>query len=219
MSIKTAKTTATGLDPDLAATNRAFASAGPGEVLEWTAGRAQRPVITTNFRPMSIALIHLANAIIPGIPVIWIDHGFNTAETHTFVRQVTTRFELNLRIYRPQLHEATDPGSTASIPPLDTPAHRRFTERVKLEPFSRALDEWQPDVWITGIRADQTSFRQTLDVLSAGPQGVLRVAPFFHWTEVDVEGHIYDHGLPDYTRYTDPTKGTQERECGLQTLR
>ena len=196
--------------------NERFATASPDEIIEFISAEATSPVISTNFRPLSIALVHLVNTCIPGLPVLWVDHGYNTPETLAFVREVTRRFNLNLKVYRPRIGDTTP--SLAGVPALETPEHARFTQRVKLEPFARALTEWQPDFWITGIRAEQTDYRRSLDVFSAGPQGTIRVAPFFRWTEVDVEGYIYDHALPDYTNYADPTKGVVDRECGLQQL-
>ncbi|MGR9089464.1 MAG: phosphoadenosine phosphosulfate reductase domain-containing protein [Gammaproteobacteria bacterium] len=201
---------------DLTWTNDRFAHAPPDEILEFIRDAAVHPVISTNFRPLSIALVHLVNTVMPGVPVLWIDHGYNTAETLAFVSEVTTALDLNLQVYRPRIGDIA-PG-TMRVPALETPEHVRFTERVKLEPFARALTEWRPDYWITGIRAEQTEYRRSLDVFSAGPQGAIRVAPFYRWTEVDVEGYIYDQALPDYTNYVDPTKGVSERECGLQQL-
>lgn len=196
--------------------NESCALATPTEILEFVRENATQAVMSTNFRPLSVALVHLANTMIPGIPVLWIDHGYNTPETLAFVSEVTAALDLNLQVYRPLIGD-TNPEN-AGIPAADTPEHRRFTQRVKLEPFARALTEWDPDFWITGIRADQTAYRRSLDVFSAGPRGTIRVAPFFRWTEVDVEGYIYDHALPDYTNYHDPTKPAADRECGLQQL-
>ena len=211
ISVKPAST-----EPKLQQANARLAHATPEQVLEFVRAQAARPVISTNFRPLSIALVHLANSILPGVPVIWVDHGYNTPETLAFVRQVTGTFDLNLKVYRPRIGDAA-PGATG-VPALETPEHARFTERVKLEPFTRALTELRPDFWITGIRAEQTQYRRSLGVISPGPHGATRVAPFFNWTEVDVEGYIYEHALPDYTNYVDPTKGEADRECGLQQL-
>lgn len=216
MSITNHSQTAPVAAPNVSAANIRLAYAPPEEIIEHVRDTAVRPVISTNFRPLSIALVHLVNRLIPGVPVLWVDHGYNTPETLAFVREVQRSYDLNLQIYRPRISDAMP--ANASVPPLETPEHARFTERVKLEPFVRALAEWQPDYWITGIRADQTDYRRTLDVFSTGPQGAIRVAPFFRWTEVDVEGYIYAHELPDYTNYVDPTKGPETRECGLQQL-
>lgn len=216
MSITNTSRSARIANPDASAANIRLAYAAPQEIIEYVRDTAARPVISTNFRPLSIAFVHLVNRIIPGVPVIWVDHGYNTPETLAFVHEVQRAYDLNLQVYRPRIGDAA-PANT-SVPPLDTPEHARFTERVKLEPFSRALDEWQPDYWITGIRAEQTEYRRTLGVFSSGPRGTIRVAPLFRWTEVDVEGYIYTHGLPDYATYADPTKGPETRECGLQQL-
>ncbi len=202
---------------DVVALNRRFTGAAPRDVVQYALSRAQRPVLTTNFRPLSVALIHLVTRFHRDIPVLWIDHGFNTDTTLAHVEEVRRLLGLNLQVYRPA-PAALRAWNGDSLPPIGSDAHARFTEAVKLAPFRRALEEWQPDVWFTGIREEQTSYRRTLGRFSAGPAGTCRVAPFFAWTEVDVEGYVYDHGLPDYEHYRDPTKGEDERECGLQTL-
>ena len=77
--------------PGLNATNVRLAHASPPEIIEHVHDVAACPVISTNFRPLSIALVHLVNRIIPGVPVLWVDHGYNTPETLAFVREVTDR--------------------------------------------------------------------------------------------------------------------------------
>jgi len=200
---------------DIGVMNRTLGGAAPESIVEWIARRARRPVISTNFRPLSAALLDIVARRIPGIPVIWVDSGFNTEATQGFARQLTSALGLNLKIYTPKPNEFS---GASSLPAIGTEAHARFTRAVKLEPFERALAEWRPDYWITGIRADQTAYRRSLETISTGPSQTIRVAPFLRWTEVDVEGYIYDRGLPDYDDYFDPTKGSDDRECGLQTL-
>jgi 3''-phosphoadenosine 5''-phosphosulfate sulfotransferase (PAPS reductase)/FAD synthetase and related enzymes len=78
---------------------------------------------------------------------------------------------------------------------------------VKLDLFERALREWQPDIWLNGIRRHQTEHRKTLDIFTTGAQHTVRVAPMFHLSELDVEEYIYEQGLPDNDDYFDPTKG------------
>jgi phosphoadenosine phosphosulfate reductase len=200
---------------NIPALNRDLDRAAPEDIVEWVATHALRPIISANFRPRSVALIHLVSRRIPGIPVIWVDSGFNTEATQQFVERLTDEFGLNLHVYRP-LRARVD--ASAPIPQIGSLEHDRFTREVKLEPFARALGEWRPDIWITGIRADQNDYRRSLNTISNGPFNTIRVAPFFRWTEVDVEGYIYDTNLPDYEDYFDPTKGDEERECGIQLL-
>lgn len=197
--------------------NRHLAHRSPQAIVEWTALNSQNPILTTNFRPLSVALIHMVTRAIPDIPVIWIDGGYNTAATLEFASRLKQQLNLNLQIYRPR-EDSFAKSKSRDIPRVGSAAYEQFVERVKIEPFQRALGEWRPDFWLTGIRADQTAYRRSLEVLSEGPRQIVRVAPFLNWTEVDVEGYVYANDLPDHNDYYDPTKPSNERECGLQIV-
>ncbi len=190
----------------------------PWEIVDWALGRSANPMISTNFRPRAAAILHLVTAVRPDIPVIWVDTGYNTAATYRFAEAVTMRLRLNLHVYSPKVTSARRCAVLGGVPALDDRAHAAFTREVKLEPFERALREHGPDCWLTGIRADQNAFRKSLGVVSRGALGVLRVAPLYNWTAVDLENYLYEHGLPDNADYFDPTKVEADRECGLQNL-
>jgi len=204
---------------DLAALNRQFAERTPREIMEFAIGEASNPVVFTNFRPMAVAFLHLVTRVAPDIPVIWVDHGYNTPATYRFVELLRGRLDLNLKVYTSQVTAARRQAVYGDIPALDTPEHDQFSREVKLEPFERALAEWQPDIWINGIRRHQTEHRKTLDIFTTGALGTIRVAPMFHLRELDVEEYIYEHDLPDNDDYFDPTKGEEHRECGLLLAR
>jgi len=190
----------------------------PQPIIEWALARARNPVVSTNFRPHTAALLHLVTRARPDIPVIWVDSGYNTPETYRYAAQLTASLRLNLRVYTPTVTAARRTALFGGVPGLDNPAHEAFTREVKLEPFERAFRELQPDVWFTGIRADQSNFRKSLGIVSSGVLGSLKVAPLYHWTEVDLENYLYEHALPDNLDYADPTKVRADRECGLQHL-
>ncbi len=202
-------------EADLIALNQQFAKALPSEIMRYTVENASNPVIFTNFRPLAIAFLHLVTRPIPDIPVIWVDHGFNTPETYRHIERVVETLNLNLQVYSPKMSAAHYTAVYGDIPPIDTPEHDRFSEIVKLEPFNRAMSELKPDVWLNGIRHDQNSHRKELDVFTFGSHQTVRVAPMFHLTELDVEEYIYERDLPDNHDYYDPTKGEEHRECGL----
>jgi phosphoadenosine phosphosulfate reductase len=86
---------------------------------------------------------------------------------------------------------------------------------VKLEPFQRAMGDIRPEVWFTALRREQTAFRATLDIVSRGENGVLKISPVFHWNENDLRRYLAEHALPDNQDYFDPTKVKSNRECGL----
>lgn len=205
-------------DPLQALRETSFAGVDPQDIVRRALAAARKPVISTNFRPRSAAFLHLVTRIAPEIPVIWVDTGYNTPATYRFADEVTQRLKLNLQVYSPLVTSARRAALLGGVPALDSVEHAVFTQEVKLEPFERALREAGPDVWLTGIRGEQTDFRRSLGVVSKGPFGTLRVAPIFAWSAVDLEDYLYEHGLPDNDDYVDPTKGDEHRECGLQNM-
>ncbi|HUH46471.1 MAG TPA: phosphoadenosine phosphosulfate reductase family protein, partial [Arenibacter sp.] len=103
------------------------------------------------------------------------------------------------------------------IPGIDDPRHALFTEQVKLEPFKRAMADHRPDVWFTNLRHGQTALRDSLDILSLSKDGVLKVSPFYHYTDSQLDRYLRDRNLPNEHKYFDPTKVLEHRECGLHT--
>lgn len=190
----------------------------PEDIIAWAASVARKPMLSTNFRPLSAALIHLVTTRLPDIPVVWVDTGYNTPATYRYVETLQARLALNLQVFTPRMTAARRAVIHTGVPPVGHPEHAAFTREVKLEPFERALRELAPDIWFTGIRAEQNDFRRGLGVVSAGPQGATRVAPVFHWGRLDLDDYLYRHDLPDNPDYRDPTKGDDTRECGLQFL-
>lgn len=191
---------------------------GPERLVEIALSAANRPVISTNFRPGAIALLHMVTRQLPTIPVIWVDTGFNTPATYRYVERVHKQLDLNLKVFTPR-DRAKAASSGGSLFPAPTdPDFESFVESVKLEPFRRAFEELRPDVWLTGIRRDQTEFRRSLDIVSAGPNGTHKVAPVLHWSARDVDSYIARHGLPQEYDYFDPTKPEDHLECGLQLV-
>lgn len=206
------------VEVDLADANRQLEHATPFDIIQWASAHARNPVITTNFRPHTAVLLHLVTRVIPSIPVVWVDTGYNTPETYRFAETLTKHLRLNLHVYAPRVTSARRLAVFGGIPDLSHPEHPVFTQEVKLEPFERALRELAPDLWFTGIRAEQNAFRKSLGVVSNGANGTTRIAPLFRWSEVDLENYLYEHALPDNAEYVDPTKVRDDRECGLQHL-
>lgn len=194
--------------------NQELRNAKPEEIISWALAKAEKPVVTTNFRPYEVALLHALSCQSSDIPVIWCDTGYNTPQTYKHANELISCFKLNVDLFVPQ-QTAAFRDVILGIPEIDTPEHDLFTEQVKLEPFQRAMAKHQPDVWFTNLRKEQTDFRANLDILSISNTGVLKVSPFFHWTEAELDEYLAEFNLPNETKYYDPTKVLANRECGL----
>lgn len=190
----------------------------PIKIIEWVAENTNNPIITTNFRPHTSAILHLVTQVLPDIPVLWVDSGYNTDPTLEYAKKITDLLKLNLTIYKPEESEQLAYFRKQGIPSLDDARHEEFSKIVKINPFSKGLSELNPDAWITGIRQEQTDFRRSLNVLSYSKQHILKVAPIFYWSEEQQLEYIASHNLPDEHRYFDPTKADDHRECGIQLL-
>jgi phosphoadenosine phosphosulfate reductase len=202
---------------DLDAVNRELESATPQEILRWGVEAAQgRMVISTNFRPFEAVLLHMAVQQVPDLPVLWVDHGYNTPSTYRCAEACIAQLELNVHLYIPRRTAAHRDSLLGGIPTLDNPEqHAAFTEEVKLEPFRRGLAELKPTVWLTALRRVQNPNRETMPVVSRTPDGVIKLCPVLAWTDDQMQDYIDTHSLPNETNYYDPTKVLESRECGL----
>ena len=190
----------------------------PQEIVEWVVAQDKNAIVTTSFGPFSAVMLHLATQVKKDIPVVWVDTGYNTLETYTYAEDLIQSLDLNIQVFIPEMTAARRNALMDGIPGVDSEQHAEFTRQVKLEPFQRMLSEVKPDYWLTAIRKDETEFRRSLEVFSNGPGSIIKVAPFLNWTEVDMEGYLYEHDLPQVGKYRDPTKAEENRECGLHTM-
>ncbi len=196
--------------------NRQFKGIPPEEIISWAIGHGKKPVVTTNFRPYEVAILHAVTEVDSNIPVIWCDTGYNTPQTYKHAEELIQRLGLNIKLYVPKQTSAHR-DAIMGIPQIDDPRHAEFTEQVKLEPFKRAMAEHKPDVWFTNLRKGQTAHRDSLDVLSMSKDGVLKVSPFYHWSDTQLDAYLKLRNLPNEHNYFDPTKVLANRECGLHT--
>ncbi|MBJ7880296.1 phosphoadenosine phosphosulfate reductase domain-containing protein [Gelidibacter salicanalis] len=194
--------------------NKELSTKTPSEIIQWAVGFANNPVVTTNFRPYEAAILHAVITVKKDLKVIWCDTGYNTPQTYKHAEVVIAQLDLNVHLYVPKQTTAHR-EVVLGIPHVDEPEHKLFTEQVKLEPFKRAMAEHQPDLWFTNLRKGQTAFRDSIDIVSQGADGVIKVSPFYNWSDEALDKYLTDNNLPNEFKYFDPTKQLENRECGL----
>lgn len=204
---------------DLEQANHALREQSPAGVIEWAMGLGKPTIATTSFAQNSAAMLHLLVESAPEVPVIWVDSGYNVPDTYRVAEEIMELLKPNMKVYIPQITAERRNAILGGIPhPDEDPeVHDEFTRQVKLEPFDYALAEHKPEVWISGIRQQETDFRKTLDILSMDNRGILKVAPLFYWSDQDLADYMEKHQLPSCRHYFDPTKVLDNRECGLHT--
>lgn len=202
------------LQIELKEANKILRHKSPDEIIDWALTLTDKRIVTTSFGTYSAVLLSTFHKKAKNIDVVWCDTGFNTPETYKHANYLIKRFSLNIHVYTP-LISAAYLQSLIGVPTLENPKHVDFSEIVKLEPFRRALRKHNPALWFTNIRDRQTTLRNSKDILSFSKEGILKVSPFYYWSDEDLDDYLKQNNLPKNSTYFDPTKVLVNRECGI----
>ena len=203
---------------DIDAVNRQLRDASPEEIIRWALDLQLKTIATTSFGRNASAILHMLVQQQPDLPIVWIDTGYNLRDTYVVAEKIIRQLSLNMRVFSPEITSERRNAIMGGIPTIeDETLHQEFTRQVKLEPFDKVVEELQPELWVTGIRQEETAHRRTLDIVSIDQRGLLKVAPLFYWSEEQTEQYRIDNELPTCKHYFDPTKVSDGRECGLHT--
>ncbi len=205
------------IELDLAKINQELRNKAPESIIQWALSLKKNTIMTSSFGFDSAVSLHLLSSVDNSVPVVWIDSGYNVKDAYVVADQLMKNLHLNMHIYNPLMSAERRSAVLGNIPSIDDAHFDEFTRQVKLEPFERALNELKPEVWLTGIRQEETEHRRNLDIVSIDARGILKVAPIFYWTDQQVQTYMAEHKLPNCKHYFDPTKVEANRECGLHT--
>ncbi len=203
---------------DIDSANQALREASGQDIVRWALDQGGRAIATTSMGRNAAVMLHLVSQVAPDLPTIWVDTGYNLRDTYVVAERLIRDLKLNIHVYSPLMTSERRNAIMGGIPTVEEEAqHAEFTRQVKLEPFDRALSAFQPDIWLTGIRREETEHRKTLDIVSRDARGMIKVAPIFYWSDEEVAAYMAAHDLPTCKHYFDPTKVQDGRECGLHT--
>ena len=184
-------------DLDLQAVNREWGDADAADLVRWsheTFGSGL--VMSTSFGIQSAVMLHLVTQVVPDVPVVWVDTGYLPVETYRFADELSSRLNLNLKVYQSPISPARMEALYGRLwDQHEVEALNRYDQIRKVEPMQRALRELGATAWLTGLRADQTEHRKSLD--RVGLQGErYKVMPILKWTSKDVYQYLMAHDLP-----------------------
>lgn len=157
--------------------------------------------LSSAFGAEGCALIHLARAQQPDVPVYTIDTGYLFAES-VALREAYRAMGADIRVIEPLVSIRTQ--AERHGPDLFARDPDACCEIRKVEPMRRILTHL--DVWITAVRRDQSDTRQRTPVIGTAQRAdgslVVKVAPLARWSRRDTWRYIFDHQLP-YNRLLD----------------
>ncbi|WP_193164041.1 phosphoadenosine phosphosulfate reductase family protein [Microbulbifer hainanensis] len=189
----------------------------PSEILAYCGNLFEQPVLTSSFGYDSGVTIELCMSAIPDIPVVWVDTGFTHPDTYRYIKGLVQIRKINLKAYSPKYQHAFL-TNVLGLDPMASEEHRAdFNQIVKVEPLTRAFDELKPDLWITGVRAEETSNRRKFRLFSIGYNRI-KYSPLLYWTQDDVKDFKSRNSISSPGNYFDPTKKNEREECGIHLI-
>ena len=147
---------------------------------------------SSSFQTQSVPLLHLLSSHFPEVEVLFIDTGYLVAESLAFRDQLTRDLRLKVRTLR------SEQSYAQQISPDGLPLYCSDTNRCchlnKVLPLQNFLRPG--DIWINGVRRDQTAHRAAMPPIRTDLSGVIRVHPMLDWRGKDIYRYIREHDLP-----------------------
>ena len=190
-------------DDELVALNLAFEDAHPREILTWaleTSG-LRKIAIASAFQAEGTAIMHMASTIRADVPVLFLETGFQFAETLAFKEQLAERLGLHV----------IDLYGELTVAQQESEHGARLYERDpelccdlnKVRPMFEALRGL--DAWVTAFRRDSSPTRAGAPFveryeLEPG-HSIVKVNPVAAWTRRDTWAYLTEHDLPHNPLY------------------
>lgn len=206
------------------------------EQLEKYKAEGKKMFTTSSFQSHSIVLLHILSRIDRSIPVVFINTGYHFPETVEFKDKVAEQFGLHSVDLRSNTPKFMQRGTDGRLLFTSDPDHCCYLN--KTQPVDALL--MQNDIWINGVRADQSAVRKNMKIEQKAPHGAIRFHPMLDWNAKMIYQYQKEYDLPKHplensgylsigcepcTRRVDPEMmerearwyGMNKTECGLHT--
>lgn len=149
---------------------------------------------TSSFQTQSVPLLHILSKFEKKIPVLFIDTGFHFPETYQFMMELRDRFNLEIVKVYSSVEKSFQLDTNGAFLYNSSPDY--CCQINKVEPLNRKLNDY--DVWVAGVRKDQTTHRSLLDEEVAVNQGLIKFQPMLDWNSKMVYEYIRKNKLPKH---------------------
>ncbi len=149
---------------------------------------------TSSFQTHSIVLLHILSEIDNTIPVYCINTGYLFPETISYRDQVIERFGLELVDLKPDTPKYLQREPNGKLMFTTDPDHCCYLN--KTQPMEAILASH--DVWINGVRGDQSAVRKAMKVEQEAPYNCIRFHPMLDWDKKKIFAYVKEHDLPKH---------------------
>ncbi|PVX49855.1 phosphoadenylylsulfate reductase (thioredoxin) [Balneicella halophila] len=149
---------------------------------------------SSSFQTHSLVLLHIISRIDKEIPIYFINTGFLFPETIQFRDEIGELFDLNIININPETPKSSQKNSVEKF--LFTENPTRCCHVNKVVPLDSVLTKY--DVWINGVRADQSAVRKQMKPEQKAPHNTLRFHPMLDWSKQDIFKYLKEHNIPHH---------------------
>ena len=154
----------------------------------------KRMFTTSSFQSHSLVLLHILSEIDKSIPVYFINTGYHFPESIQFRDMVTREFGLNMVDLKSSTPKSIQKDATGKLLFTSDPDYCCFLNKTK--PLEGVMQEH--DIWINGVRADQSAERKAMKPEQEAPFGVVRFHPMLDWDKRKIYSYIKQYNLPNH---------------------
>lgn len=169
----------------------------PVDRLRWAADTfGNRAGIGTSFQPAGIVIMHIAKSAGLKIPAFTLNTGLLFPETLELKNKLEAALEIKIEEVHPL--ETVAQQAVSHGPELWKSNPEKCCELRKVDSLGKKL--FDLDLWITGMRRDQSSERASTPLLSLASRpdlsDVWKLNPLVDWSRDQVWAYLKQHQLP-----------------------
>ena len=147
---------------------------------------------SSSFQTHSLVMLHMLSRIDNTIPVYFLNTGYLFPETVAFKDQVAENFEISVVDVKPNTPKNMQRDVNSRLLYTSDPDYCCFLNKTQpMEPILASHD-----VWINGVRADQSAVRKAMKVEQAAPFDTIRFHPMLDWNNKQIFAYIKEFDLP-----------------------
>ena len=148
--------------------------------------------VTSSFQTQSLVLLHIISRIDSGIPVFFLNTGYHFPETIVHKNKVADLLGINVIDLVPQVPKNLQRDAAGNLLFTFDPDYCCYLN--KIQPVEKLLEHY--DIWINGVRADQSKERSRLEVFQPTGARATRYHPMLDWSETQIAEYINKYDLP-----------------------
>lgn len=150
--------------------------------------------VTSSFQTHSIPLLHILSTSGVEVDVLFINTGFHFPETVSFKDTISDLLQVKVIDVQSQVPKNLQKDEEGHFYFASDSDYCCFLNKIQpLEPYLM-----QYDVWITGVRANQSLERKNMKTEQEAPFNTLRFHPLLDWSQKQIYEYQKKYNLPEH---------------------